>query len=65
MISIEEIFKNEQKMILNNKKLELFLNGVKLSTILEDGICKIYNDKQIFIGIGIIKGNSLKRDIII
>jgi len=52
-------------MILNNKKLELFLNGVKLNTMLEDGICKIYNDKKSFVGIGEIKDNKLKRDIII
>ncbi len=65
MIRIEEIFKNEQKIVLNNKKLDLFLNGVKLGTTLEDGICKVYNDKKIFVGIGVIKDNRLKRDVII
>lgn len=65
IISIEKIFENKNKVVLNNKKLELFLNGVKLNSTLEDGICKIYNDKDIFLGIGIVKENKLKRDVII
>lgn len=35
-ISIEEFFKEKEKIILNNKKLGLFLNGVKLDTKLEN-----------------------------
>ena len=64
LISIEELFKEEQKIELNNKKLILFLNGVKLSNENEDGVYKIYNLGK-FIGLGIIKGNLLKRDIIL
>lgn len=64
LISIEELFKEEQKIELNNKKLILFLNGVKLSNENEDGVYKIYNLGK-FIGIGIIKDNLLKRDIIL
>ena len=60
----EELFKEEQKIELNNKKLILFLNGVKLSNENEDGVYKIYNLGK-FIGIGIIKDNLLKRDIIL
>ena len=64
LISIEELFKEEQKIELNNKKLILFLNGVKLSNGNEDGVYRIYNLGK-FIGLGIIKGNLLKRDIIL
>ena len=64
LISIEELFKEEQKIELNNKKLILFLNGVKLSNENEDGVYRIYNLGK-FIGLGIIKGNLLKRDIIL
>ena len=64
LISIEELFKEEQKIELNNKKLILLLNGVKLSNENEDGVYKIYNLGK-FIGIGIIKDNLLKRDIIL
>ena len=42
----------------------LFLNGVKLSFNLKDGIYKIYSNQQ-FIGIGVVKDKLLKRDIVI
>ncbi len=64
MISIEELFKNLKSIQLSEKKLQLFLNGVKLSFNLEDGIYKIYSDK-LFIGIGIVKDKLLKRDIVL
>lgn len=64
IISIEELFKNKQKIELDNKKLILFLNGVKLSNKNKNDIYRIYNlDK--FIGIGIVKNGLLKRDIVI
>ncbi len=64
MLSIEKLFKRVRSIHLSEKKLQLFLNGVKLSFDLEDGIYRIYNDK-LFIGIGIVKDKRLKRDIIL
>lgn len=64
IILIEEIFKDNDKIELNDKKLELFLNGVKLTYELEDNLYRIYNNYK-FIGLGIINKNSLKRDIVI
>lgn len=64
LISIEEIFKNKEKITLNDKQLGLFLNGVMLTEEKDDGIYLIYN-KEKFIGLGIIKNNLLKRDVII
>ena len=49
---------------MDNKKMELFLNGVKLKTDLKDGIYKIYNKDNMFIGTGEIKSKGLKRDVI-
>lgn len=63
-ITIEKYFENYKKIDINQKKLQLFLNGVKLTYNLEDGIYTIYNNEK-FIGIGIIKNNLLKRDIVI
>ena len=64
IITIEELFKDLKNIELNEKKLQLFLNGVKLSFDLKEGIYKIYSNEQ-FIGIGVIKDKLLKRDIII
>lgn len=64
LITIEELFKEKENIELNDKKLELFLNGVRLTQNKPDNIYKIYN-KNKFIGIGIIKDNLLKRDIVI
>ena len=62
--TIEEYFKNYENINLNEKKLQLFLNGVQLTLNFEDGIYKIYYDNK-FIGIGTIKNKLLKRDIIL
>lgn len=64
LINIEELFKNNENITLDNKKLQLFLNGVQLNTNKEEGTYKIYNNNK-FIGIGCIKDNKLKRDIIL
>ena len=64
IISLEKIFEKNSKIKLNEKKLQLFLNGVKLSTTEKDGIYKIYVEQN-FIGTGVVEKNKLKRDIIL
>lgn len=63
-ISIEKIFKNQESIILDDRKLKHFLNGVKISYNKNDGVYRIYNNQN-FIGTGIISGNLLKRDIVV
>ena len=68
VIDIETFFikyKNSEKIILNENKLKLFLNGVKLNICLKNGDYRIYNEKNEFIGIGTIVNNLLKREIIV
>ena len=65
IISIENLFKDNEKIVLEQRKLTLFLNGVKLTQNYKDGIYKIYDTDKNFIGIGTIKERLLKRDIII
>lgn len=65
IISIEKLFKQSDNITLDNRKLELFLNGVKLTQEYNDGIYKIYNENKKFIGIGVVEKQLLKRDIII
>lgn len=64
IITIETIFKHLSNIELDKRKLALFLNGVKLTTNIKDGIYKIYHDEQ-FIGTGIVKDELLKRDIVL
>lgn len=64
VITMEELLKQKEKIILNKKQLELFLNGVKLTNNNQDGLYRIYNQDKQFIGIGVIQENKLKRDII-
>ena len=65
MITIEEFFKDKPKILLPEYKLKLFLNGVNLSPKAQDGIYRIYNEENEFIGTGVIKGSLLKREIVI
>jgi len=65
IISVEEIFKNKEKIKLDDKKMQLFLNGVKITQNQENDIYRIYDKNEKFIGIGIIQDKLLKRDIIL
>ena len=64
LLSIEELFKNKEDIKLDNKQLQLFLNGVKLKQEQKDDIYRIYNN-NIFIGLGVLEAKRLKRDVII
>jgi tRNA pseudouridine55 synthase len=64
VISIERLFENSSEIILNDRKIELFLNGVMLTTDCENGVYRIYNDSK-FIGLGVVNDSLLKRDIIV
>lgn len=68
LVSIEDLFirlyGENNKIVLNEKKLSLFFNGVRLSYNLQDGQYRIYNDNGEFIGIGSIKDKLLKREIV-
>ncbi len=62
--TMEEIFDYLPKLELNDRKKELFLNGVQLTFREKDGLYNIYNNKN-YLGTGTIKNELLKRDIII
>lgn len=63
-ISIEKLFEKAEEIILDNRQLELFLNGVRLTQKVADGVYRIYSNSK-FIGLGIVNDELLKRDIII
>ena len=64
IVSIEKFFNDKEKIELNDKELQLFLNGVMITKQNLEGIYRIYNNDK-FIGLGIISNNRLKRDIIL
>ena len=63
-ISVENMFIDCNKIILNDRELKLFLNGVMLTKENSDAIYRNYNNNK-FIGTGILKAKLLKRDIIL
>ena len=65
LITMEQVFSNLNKLKLTDRKMELFLNGVMLTYNLNDGAYNIYDFNDNYIGLGIVKNNLLKRDIII
>lgn len=64
-INIEEIFADFKSLIVDEENMFKFLNGVKLEYQVEDGDYRIYNSINEFLGLGIVKDNKLKRNIII
>lgn len=67
-IDIETFFikyKKSKKIVLDDKRLKMFLNGVKLNKNMKNGDYTIYNEKNEFIGIGKIINNLLKREIVV
>lgn len=64
IITIEELFKDKESINLEKILLDKYLNGVKITKNLDDGVYRIYVDNK-FIGLGIIKENKLKRDLVI
>lgn len=71
IISIEKFFGNNPMIILDEKKLKLFLNGVKLDFSYDKSLncnsefVRIYNENNKFIGIGIYENGKLRRKIVL
>ncbi len=64
LIPIEKILMDMPKVELKEEKLKLYLNGVKIKTNKENGVYRVLVNNK-FIGTGIIKDNTLKRDIVL
>ena len=63
IIKMQDIFSDLDMIDLNSRRLELFLNGVKLNQNNKDGIYNIFSNKK-YIGLGIVEKNLLKRDVL-
>ena len=65
LISIEKFFQDKSIIRLSPRSFIAFINGVKLMDDNEEGIYRIYNANNKFVGIGTVKNGILKRDIVI
>ena len=64
-LSVEKFFENKEKVVLTEKEINQFINGVKLKFDMKNDVCRIYDKNGIFIGTGILENGYLKRDIIL
>ena len=65
IITMEQFFSRKQKIILDNKRMQMFLNGVKLQYELDEDVYRVYDEEHIFIGLATVKNNMLKRDVVL
>ena len=65
IITIEEIFKNNPQIQLEQEQIEPYINGVKINTEKTNRVYRIYKPNGTFIGLGIIENSKLKRDLVI
>lgn len=65
IISAEDIMSKYPRFDIPNKKLDLFLNGVRLDVEnKEDGVYRVYCN-NVFLGSGVVLDARIKRDIIL
>ena len=62
LLTIEEVMKDKDTYSLKENELKKLLNGVKIQTVLKDGLVRIYNNHD-FIGIGEVKNNIFYDEI--
>lgn len=65
IISLEDLFVKNPKIQLDSRKLQHFFNGVRLTQNCCDGVYKIYDENEKFVGIGVVEKHLLKRDIVV
>lgn len=65
IITIEQVFKYFSQIELDKKQIYHFLNGVKITLKVPDGVYRVYNQSSEFIGTGVVEKNLIKRDIIL
>lgn len=63
IVTMQELFQELPSIHLEEGQIEKFLNGVLLKVEKPDGLYNIYQEN--YLGLGIVKQNRLKRDIVI
>lgn len=65
IISIDKFFRDCSEIALNDRDMNLFLNGVMLEKSNLDEIVRVYDAGHNFVGVGINCGGKLKRKIVL
>lgn len=63
IIPVEKLCEKYERIDFDARKLELFLNGVRLTVPKENGMYRIYHQEK-FIGLGSVNEKLIKRDVI-
>lgn len=64
IITLEKLLSNKDKIFIKDSDIDKFYNGVKISSNNRDGVYPIYVNNK-FIGSGVVKNNTVKRDVLI
>ena len=64
LISLENFFRNKEKIELEDNEYKQFLNGIQLKKNCPNDFYRIYHGKE-FIGLGVVEEKKLKRDVIV
>lgn len=65
IISVEGFFSSVESVVLDDKQLKLFLNGVMITVECNGEVIRVYDSNSKFIGIGIYSNGRLKRKLIL
>ncbi len=60
-LSVEELYQDKKAILLENRKMQLLLNGVKLKVEKPDGIYRINTKESKFIGLGKVQERIFKK----
>ena len=64
-ISIEKVISGLSSIFIKEEEITKFLNGVRINRRVKDGVYKVYNNMNQFMGTAIAENGRIKRDVII
>ena len=59
------MLKNYSKINIDEDEIHRFLNGIKIEKKVQDGVYRIYNNMNQFLGTAVAVNERIKRDVII
>ena len=65
ILTVEQVLKEYACIVLEEKKMHHFLNGVKISVSEPNGVYHVKDENGNYIGLGLVENQKLKRDVIL